>query len=249
MSHFRCVYVKINNQQSFALSAKEVNKSSSNAVLTSNHQGSKLSALVNSSSNDSFGNKANSVVGQINATAYSSTAINSVPTVPVAQGSSSHIVNSSEPAEELAIKDLNSSEPAEELAIKDLTTNSQNPNENSEQRKMAVAKRKSVPQTSSDPVQISVQAKKPKKNDVEGIIKEEDDSNIKVMEIEIVILLSTTGAIAAFLFFVCTMGAIAIVNPVLFKKIMRFLCFLCLQRFQFRTQQMDPDLEFAEAIE
>ena len=235
MSHFRCVYVKINNQQSFALSAKEVNKSSSNAVLTSNRQGSKLSALVNSSSNDSFGNKANSVVGQINATAYSSTAINSVPTVPVAQGSSSHIVNSSE--------------PAEELAIKDLTTNSQNPNENSEQRKMAVAKRKSVPQTSSDPVQISVQAKKPKKNDVEGIIKEEDDSNIKVMEIEIVILLSTTGAIAAFLFFVCTMGAIAIVNPVLFKKIMRFLCFLCLQRFQFRTQQMDPDLEFAEAIE
>ena len=79
----------IKDQQSFAPSAKEVNKSLSNAVLTSSHQGSKLSAPVNSSSNDSFSNKANSVAGQINAAASSSTAINSVPTVPVAPGSSS----------------------------------------------------------------------------------------------------------------------------------------------------------------
>lgn len=73
------------HQSSFAPSAKEVNKSLSNAVLTSSHvSGSKLnpSAPVNSSSNDSFSNKANS--GQIAA----STAINSVPTVPVAPGSS-----------------------------------------------------------------------------------------------------------------------------------------------------------------
>jgi len=74
---------------------------------------------------------------------------------------------------------------AEELAIKGLTTDSQkpggsDPHANSEQRKKAVAKRKSVPQSSSAPVQIPVQAKKPKTDDdVEGIIEDVDVKGIK----------------------------------------------------------------------
>ena len=74
---------------------------------------------------------------------------------------------------------------AEELAIKGLTTDSQkpggsDPHANSEQRKKAVAKRKSVPQSSSAPVQIPVQAKKPKTDDdVEGIIDDVDVKGIK----------------------------------------------------------------------
>lgn len=74
---------------------------------------------------------------------------------------------------------------AEELAIKGLTTDSQKPGGTSgdssqEQRKKAVAKRKSnVPPTSA-PVQIPVQAKKPKTDDdVEGIIDDVDVKGIK----------------------------------------------------------------------
>merc|ERR1712095_68725 len=47
-------------------------------------------------------------------------------------------------------------------------------------KKKAVAKRKSVPQSSSAPVQIPVQAKKPKTDDdVEGIIEDVDVKGIK----------------------------------------------------------------------
>ena len=73
---------------------------------------------------------------------------------------------------------------AEELAIKGLTTDSQKPGGDpaSEQRKKAVAKRKSVPP--SAPVQLPVQAKKPKTDDDVVGLEEAHDVDVKGIKAE-----------------------------------------------------------------
>ena len=80
------------------------------------------------------------------------------------------------------------------------------------------------------------------------------DDVIDTIRIEVDIIISITVVVAIAFTFTITMTCLFVFQRLLFQKIMRFLFYCCLQAYQFRSTQIDPDEAFdnesgIEAIE